>query len=66
MNELPISEFEKAILGTHGAKAQLGSRSVVRELFQSETVWEGEVLVFVLDGHPTATECYAWSVGGLA
>lgn len=64
MNELPIPEFEKAILATHGAKAKLESRSAVRELFQGETVWEGEVLIFVFDGHPTAPKCYAWSVDG--
>jgi hypothetical protein len=25
------------------------------------TVWEGEVEVFALSGHPTATRTYAWS-----
>ena len=64
MNELPLPEFEKAILATHGARAQLRSRSVVRELFKGEIAWEGEVLVFELQDHPTATKCYAWSVDG--
>ena len=62
MNELPVSEFEKAILATHGAVALLDSRTRVEETFQGETVWTGEVLVFELEGHPTATQCYAWSV----
>ncbi len=34
----------------------------VREEFQGQTVWEGEVLVFYLLDHPTAPWCYAWSV----
>ncbi len=27
-------------------------------------VWEGEVLSFILQGHPTATTCYAWELDG--
>ena len=34
------------------------------ETFQGATVWEGEVLVFQLQGHPTAQRCYAWEVDG--
>ena len=64
MNELPVSEFEKAILATHGSAVRLQSRSGVRELFKGKTAWEGEVLVFELRDHPTATKCYAWSVDG--
>ena len=64
MNELPVSEFEKAILATHGSAARLCSRSVVRELFKGAIAWEGDVLVFELQDHPTATQCYAWSVDG--
>ena len=26
-----------------------------------ETVWQGEVEVFNLRGHPTAKRCYAWA-----
>jgi hypothetical protein len=39
-------------------------RERVRETFQGETVWEGEVLVFELVGHPSASRCYAWEVDG--
>ena len=62
MNEQPISEFEKAIQATHGCRSALRERVEVRETFRGETTWEGEVLVFDLIGHPTATTCYAWSV----
>ena len=64
MNELSVSEFEKAILATHGAVALLDSRTIVEEVFKGKPVWRGEVLVFELKGHPTATQCYAWSVDG--
>ena len=32
------------------------------ETFQGQEVWRGEVLVFELLDHPTASKCYAWSV----
>ena len=64
LNELSIEGFQHAILQTHGAKAQLLIREPVVETFEDETVWEGEVLVFALNGHPTARLCYAWEVDG--
>ncbi len=64
MNELPIASFQRAILHTHGVKARLISRERVNERFKGEPVWEGEVLVFELEGHPTAHICYAWEVDG--
>ena len=62
MNELSIDEFSKAIRATHGADAGLVDRVSVNETFKGQTVWEGDVLVFSLHGHPTARKCYAWSV----
>ena len=32
--------------------------------FEGEAVWEGEVFVFPLKGHPTAHLCYAWEIDG--
>jgi hypothetical protein len=64
VNEKPISYFEKAIQATHGASASLIRREHVLERFQGEVVWEGEVLVFQLQGHPSARWCYAWEVDG--
>ncbi len=61
MNELQISTFQEAILATHGCRSDLRERVRLREEFQGELVWEGEVLVFDLIGHPTALTCYAWS-----
>lgn len=64
MNDVPISTFEKAIQATHGAVAALIGRARVAERFQGEPVWDGEVLIFDLQGHPTAARCYAWEVDG--
>ena len=64
MNEIPLESFAEAILATHGAHARLIERARVEEDFQGERVWEGEVLVFAIRGHPTASKCYAWEVDG--
>lgn len=64
MNELSLEDFREAIQATHGAKASLIDRQRVHEAFEGETVWQGEVLIFRLQGHPTAPRCYAWSVDG--
>ena len=64
MNEAPLSTFARAIQATHGAGSKLVGRERVVERFQGQVVWEGEVLVFELQGHPTATRCYAWEVDG--
>ena len=63
MNELSVDEFSKAIRATHGGDAGLIRRVSVQETFKDQTVWEGEVLIFRLHGHPTARKCYAWSRG---
>lgn len=64
VNELSLQGFEEAIQATHGAKGQLVARVAVHERFEGDTMWEGEVLVFDLLDHPTASRCYAWEVDG--
>ena len=64
MNELPIESFQHAIRQTHGVDSKLIERVVVDERFEDQPVWQGEVLVFMLKGHPTARFCYAWEVDG--
>lgn len=63
MNELSVRDIQYAIKATHGADAQFAGRERVVETFQGETVWEGEVLIFELEGH-SAPRCYAWEVDG--
>ncbi len=64
MNEVPIATFVEAIHAIHGVTASLASRERVHEQFEGKTVWEGEVLIFDLDDHPTALWCFAWEVDG--
>jgi hypothetical protein len=33
----------------------------VHEIFQGKTVWQGDVVVFDLSGHPKAKQTFAWS-----
>jgi hypothetical protein len=35
----------------------------VHEVFQGQTVWQGDVEVFDIDKHPKAKRCYGWSYG---
>ena len=64
MNDVSIAVFKAAIKNMHDADARLRDNTRVVETFEGETVWEGEVLVFELEGHPTAQRCYAWEVDG--
>jgi hypothetical protein len=41
--------------------ATLAQSVPVLETFEGQTVWEGVVHVFDLEGHPKATRAYAWS-----
>jgi hypothetical protein len=59
--EVPPEELQRVVERLHDARAHLRSVTSVAERFRGETVWEGAVHVFNLEGHPTATVCYAWS-----
>lgn len=50
-----------AIRHTEGCEATHVESVHVQETFEGRTVWDGEVQVFDLTGHATATRCYAWS-----
>jgi hypothetical protein len=50
-----------AIRHMHGCEAVHVESVAVRETFQGAVVWDGEVQVFDVTGHPTARRCYAWS-----
>jgi len=55
-----IAELQAAILNVHGATSTHVETVPVIEEFQGETVWQGEVEVFNIRGHPKATRCYGW------
>src|SRR5271156_3938492 len=51
----------KAFRNLHGCEAKHVETVPVIERFQGKTVWEGEVEVFALTGHPKASRGYAWA-----
>lgn len=56
-----IAELRDIIHRLHGAVATHRETVPVKETFNGETVWEGNVEVFDLQGHPKASTVYAWS-----
>ena len=55
-----IEELRDAIHKLHGGKATHAVSVPVKEVFNGETVWDGIVEVFHLEGHPKANTAYAW------
>jgi hypothetical protein len=56
-----IQELQNVIRELHGAESTHVETVPVVETFHGQTVWEGEVEVFDLLDHPTASRIYAWS-----
>ncbi len=56
-----MKALKQAIQAQHGGTARLREVVSVRESFHGQPAWEGNVHVFDLEGHPTATRAYAWS-----
>lgn len=55
-----IAELQAAILNVHGATSTHVETVPVIEEFEGETIWQGEVEVFKIRGHPKAQRCYGW------
>ncbi len=55
-----IAELQAAILNLHGCTSQYVETVPVTETFNGKTVWQGEVEVFDIRGHPKAKRAYAW------
>jgi len=55
-----IAELQTAILNLHGCNATYVETVPVTEVFQGETVWQGQVEVFETSDHPKAKRIYAW------
>jgi hypothetical protein len=55
-----IEELRDAIHHLHGGKATHRESVPIKEVFQGQTVWDGIVEVFDLEGHPRASRVYAW------
>jgi hypothetical protein len=56
-----IDELAGVIRKLHGSEATHVETVPIKEMFQGQTVWEGEVEVFDLEGHPKASRVYAWA-----
>src|SRR5437870_6988504 len=61
MDPAGLPALEEAIRHLHGCEPTWVESVPVRETFNGRTVWEGEVQVFDVKGHPKARRCYAWS-----
>ena len=56
-----LEELAQAIRDLHGAEPTHAKTVPVKEYYQGELIWDGEVEVFDLEGHPKAKRAYAWS-----
>ena len=56
-----IEELTDVIRKLHGAEPRHVETVPIKEMWQGQTVWEGEVEVFDLEGHPKTTRVYAWA-----
>jgi hypothetical protein len=56
-----IKELQDVIRKLHGADSTHVETVPIKEEFQGQTIWEGEVEVFDLHGHPETHRVYAWS-----
>ncbi len=61
MSDPATDQLRHAVESMHSCRAALAQMVRVRETFEGQTVWEGVVHVFDLEGHPKATRAYAWS-----
>jgi|SRR6185369_14252759 len=55
-----IAELKAVFLKLHGCDADYVETVPVIEQFQGETIFQGDVEVFDLVGHPKATRGYGW------
>jgi hypothetical protein len=55
-----IAEIQAVFLKLHGCEANYVESVPIVEEFQGETIWQGDVEVFDLVGHPKATRGYGW------
>ena len=55
-----IAELQAVFLKLHNCDAEYVETVPVVEQFQGETIFQGDVEVFDLTGHPKATRGYGW------
>lgn len=62
-NKEYIERLKLTVEHLHNCGAQHRAAVPVHEVFRGQTVWQGDVEVFDLTGHPKAKVCYGWSFG---
>lgn len=55
-----LEHLAEAIKQMHGCNAVYVDSKPVKEVFEGRTIWDGEVAVFMLSGHPKAAVAFAW------
>jgi len=56
-----LARLQVAVSQLHNCGAAWRESVPVREVFQGKTLWNGDVEVFDLTGHPKAKRAYGWS-----
>jgi len=56
-----LARLQVAVSQLHDCGATWRESVPVREVFNGETLWNGDVEVFDLTGHPKAKRAYGWS-----
>ena len=56
-----IARLQVAVSQLHNCGAVWRASVPVHEVFRGKTVWQGQVEVFDLNGHPKAKRAYAWA-----
>ena len=55
-----VAELRSTIRRLHRCEASHSRTESVKEIVNGQVLWEGNVEVFALLGHPQALRCYAW------
>lgn len=56
-----LARVQVAVSQLHNCGATYRATVPVHEVFNGQTIWQGDVEVFDLHNHPKAKRCYAWS-----
>lgn len=56
-----IEELQDVIRSLHGSESTHVETVPIKETWEGQTVWEGEVEVFDLHDHPDTSCVYAWA-----
>jgi hypothetical protein len=62
MDEAGLPALQSAILERCGCESTWVESVPVRDVHEGLVVWDGEVQVFDIAGHPKTTRVYAWSL----